>query len=63
MDELKLEGQNLGRVLSSRSGRACLSHVITLTTKQPNLELKIWPKQLLESLPSSSVLADHNLQL
>jgi hypothetical protein len=50
MDKLKLTGQNLGRVFNSRLGRACMGHAIVRITKQPNLKLKTWPRQLLGSL-------------
>jgi hypothetical protein len=50
MDKLKLTGQNLGRVFNSRLGHACMFRVIAYITKQPNLKLKTWPKQLLVSL-------------
>jgi hypothetical protein len=50
MDKFKLTGQNLGRVFNSRLGRACMFRAIAYITKQPNLKLKTWPKQLLGSL-------------
>ncbi len=56
MDKLKLTGLNLGRVFHSRLGRACIGHEIVHLTKQPNLKLKTWPKQLLGSLPLAFML-------
>ncbi len=52
MDKPKLTGRALGRVFNFRSG--CMSHTMHLqpgVAKQPNLELKTRPKQLLGSLP------------
>ncbi len=43
---------SLGRVFNFRSD--CIHHTMHLrpgVAKQPNLELKTWPKQLLGSLP------------
>jgi hypothetical protein len=56
MDKLKLTGLNLGRVFNSRLGRACIGHAIVHITKQPNLKLKTWPKQLLGYLLLAFVL-------
>jgi hypothetical protein len=39
MGNLKLTRQNLGRLLSSRCGRACACHVIALITK--TIQLKV----------------------
>ncbi len=50
MGKIKLTGQNLGWVFNSRLGHACMFRVIAYITKQPNLKLKTWPKQLLGSL-------------
>ena len=52
MDKLKLTGLALGRVFNFSSG--CMHHTMHLrpgVAKQPNLELKTRPKQLLGSLP------------
>jgi hypothetical protein len=64
MDKLRLKRQNLGRVFNSRHGRACLFHAIAHITKQPNLQLKTRPKQLLSYLPLTFVLPTetHKLQ-
>jgi hypothetical protein len=56
MCKLKLSGQNLGRVFNSRLGRACMHCAIAYITKQPNLKLKTWHKQLLGSLPLAFAL-------
>jgi hypothetical protein len=56
MDKLKLTGQNLGRVVYCRLGRACIGHAIVHTSKQPNFMLKTQPKQLLGSLPLAFAL-------
>ncbi len=51
MDKLQLTGRALGRVFNFRSG--CMHHTVHLrpiVAKQPNLELKTQPKQLLSSL-------------
>jgi hypothetical protein len=50
MGKLKQSGQNLGRVFNTRLGRACMYDAIALITKQPNLKLKTWYKQLIGSL-------------
>jgi len=44
MDKLQLTGQNVDRVFNSRVNMACGS---CISTKQPNLELKTRPQQLL----------------
>jgi hypothetical protein len=52
MDKLYLTERALGRVFNFRSG--CMCHTMHLqlgVAKQPNLELKTRPKQLLGSLP------------
>ncbi len=49
--QLELTGQNLGRVLNSRLGRACICRAIAYMTKRPNLKLKTRRKQLLGFLP------------
>ncbi len=52
MDKLQLTERALGRVYNFRSG--CMCHTMHLqpsVAKQPNLELKTQPKQLLGSLP------------
>jgi hypothetical protein len=52
MDKLKLTGRALGRVFNFRNG--CMCHTLHLrpgVAKQPKLELKTRPKQLLGSLP------------
>ncbi len=56
MDKIMLTGQNLGRVFNSRLGRACIHHAIVHITKQPNLKLKTWSKQLLGYIPLAFVL-------
>ena len=58
MDKLKLTGLNLGRVFHSRLGHACIGHAIVYITKQPNLNSKIRPKQLLGSLLLDIALPD-----
>ncbi len=50
MDKLNLTERNLGRVFNSRLGHACISRAMAYITKQPNLKMKTWPKQLLGSL-------------
>jgi hypothetical protein len=50
MHKLKLKGLNLGRVFHSRLSCACIGHAVVHITKQPNLNLKTEPKQLLGSL-------------
>jgi hypothetical protein len=50
MGKLQLSGQNLGRVFNSRLGRACMYCATAYITKQPNLKLKTWHKQLIGSL-------------
>jgi hypothetical protein len=59
MDKLKLTGQNLGRVFHCRLGRTCIGHAIIHITKQPNLKLTTWPKQLLGSLSLVSFRTPH----
>jgi hypothetical protein len=56
MDKLKITGQNLGQVFHCRIGFTCTGHAIIHITKQPNLKLKTWPKQLLGSLPLAFAL-------
>jgi hypothetical protein len=51
MDKLKLTGQALGRVFNFRSGCMNTMHLQPTVAIRPNLELKTWPKQLLDSLP------------
>ncbi len=51
MDKLKLTGLNLGRVFNYRGGRASAQISTRSSSKQPNLELKTRPKQVLGSLP------------
>jgi hypothetical protein len=61
MDKLWLTGRALGRVFNFRSG--CMRHTMHLrpsVAKQPNLELKTRPKQLLGSLPLVIVLPDQS---
>ncbi len=43
-------GQNLGRVFNSRSDCTHAMQLHFSDTKQPNLNAKTWPKQLLGSL-------------
>jgi hypothetical protein len=57
-DKLKLIGQNLARGFNYRLGRSCISHAIVHISKQPNLKLKTWPKQLLGSLPLAFIVPD-----
>jgi hypothetical protein len=54
---------NLGRVINSRLGRACICHAVAYVTKQPNLKLKTRPKQLLGYLPLAFVLSTKSLLL
>ncbi len=56
MDQLKLSGQNLGRVFNFRYGRVCTTCTSYITTKQPILNWKTRPKQLLGSLPLAFAL-------
>ncbi len=49
-----LTGQNLGRVFNFRLGQCMPMHLRWCETKQPNLKLKAWPKQLLGFLPQNS---------
>jgi len=52
MDKLQLTGRNLVRVFNSRLCRMLvIGHGIVHITKQPDLNLKTWPKQLLGYLP------------
>jgi hypothetical protein len=46
MDKLKLAGLDLGQVFITRLGHACIYRAIAYITKQPNLKLKTWLKQL-----------------
>ncbi len=57
MEDTKLIGLNLVLVFNSRHGQICICHAIALITKQPNLTLKTWPKQLLGSLPLAFMLS------
>jgi hypothetical protein len=50
MDTLKRTGQNLTRVFNSRNDCVCAIYTCWYWAKQPNLELKTWPKQLLSCL-------------
>ncbi len=50
MDELQLAGQNLGRVINSRSGCRYAKHLFCNEAEHPNLKLKTRPKQFLGSL-------------
>ncbi len=63
MVKLKLTGQNLGQVFNSRLGHACICRAMAYITKQPNLNLKTWPKHLLGSLPLAFALPGENLKL
>ncbi len=56
MDKCQLAGQNLGRVFNFRYGRLCTTCTSHITTKVPNVKWKIWPKQLLGSLPLAFAL-------
>ncbi len=56
MDKLNIRGRNLGQVFNSKLGRAHRAQAILHITKQPNLKLKTWPKQLLGSLPLAFAL-------
>ncbi len=49
-DNLQLTGRALGRVLNFRGGCMHTMHFLPSVAIQPNLELKIQPKQLLGSL-------------
>ncbi len=58
LKKLQLTGQNLGRVISSRSGHVHGKLIRCHEVKQPSLKLKTRPKQLLgsfQSLPHSSL--------
>jgi hypothetical protein len=55
MDNLQLTGRHLGQVFNSRNGCMCAMH-LCYEAKQPNLNLKTRPKQLLGSLPLASAL-------
>jgi hypothetical protein len=56
MDKLWLAEQNLGQVFNSRLVRSSTPFTLWIETKQPNLKLAIWQKQLLGSLPLAFVL-------
>ncbi len=58
MDKLKLTGRNQGRVFHSRLSRTCMGRAVVHITKQPNLQLKTRPKQLLGYLPLAFALTD-----
>jgi hypothetical protein len=47
MDKLKLTGLDLGQVFNYRCGCACTKINTCTSTKQPNLELKTQPKEVL----------------
>ncbi len=47
MDKLQLTGRNLGRIFNYRSDRMFIMHLFGYEAKQPNLNLKTRPKQLL----------------
>jgi len=51
MDKLELAGLDLGQIFNSRLEHAYMYRAIACITKQHNLKLKTWPKQLLSSLP------------
>ncbi len=50
MEKLQLTGKNLGQVFNFRSGCFHADTFLMSSEKMPNLQLKIWPKQLLVSL-------------
>jgi hypothetical protein len=56
MDQHQLTGQNLGRVFNYRNGHVQGQLLSCCRVKLLKLKLKIWPKQLLSSLPSDIVL-------
>ncbi len=60
MDKLQIIGQNLGQVFNFRSGHLHAATFLVLSVKQPNLQLKIPPKQLLGSLPLVITLPGFN---
>ncbi len=51
MHGLTLAGQKLGLVYNSKCLCVCIPCRTRITTKQSNLKLKTWPKQLLGCLP------------
>ncbi len=63
IDKLQLTGQNLGRVSNCRSGSVFAMQLSCFETKQPDLELKTRPKQLLGSLPLDIALPEETLLL
>ncbi len=63
MDKLHRTGQNLDRVVNSRSGYVPATQLPFFEMKQPNLKLRIWPKQLLGSLPLDVLFSDASLKV
>jgi hypothetical protein len=49
MDKLKLTGQNMGCIFNYRCGHASAKISTRTSSKQHNLKLKTWPKQVLGS--------------
>jgi hypothetical protein len=58
MDKLQLTGQNLGRVFNHKSVLMFAMHLFCYEAKQPNLNLKTRPKQLLGCLQLAFALPD-----
>jgi hypothetical protein len=56
MEKRMLIGQTEGQVFNSRLGRVSICGAIAYITKQVNLKLKTWPKQLLGSNPLAFTL-------
>jgi hypothetical protein len=61
MDKQHPKGHNLARVFNFRSGNLHAAHLWCCRVKLPTLKLKIWPKQLLGSLPLDLVKLIHIL--
>ncbi len=59
MDKLQLTGLNLGRVFNYRCGHAPTQIITCTSSKQPNLQLKTRPKQVLGYLPLAFVLPSY----
>ncbi len=55
IDKLQPRGLNLGRVFNYRCGCASTQMNKCTSWKQPNLQLKTWPKKVLGSLPLAFV--------
>ncbi len=62
MDKLQLTGLNLGRVFNYRSRHASTQICTFTSSKQPKLQLKTRPKQVLGTLPLAFSLSVYSFQ-